>query len=187
MGHQHTFDFLTGSRLLILIDEVGASVEHPSRVRALQGTLRLAKLDFLLRYPEYLYAAIKIVSPSTEKYWRDVQAEPMSKYKMGPFEREYYNVFGMLDSRGFTETVRSGGLLDRERTFFLTRSGRQFIERELGPDPKWREHQDVARVVRQFFGNWSGADLRNFLYEHFPRITATGLDDTIPLNPRDAK
>lgn len=186
MGHDYDFNYLTGARLLILIDEVGAAVEHSARVRVIHGTLKLAKLDFLLRYPEYLYQAVKIVSPSTEKYWNDVRAHPMSKYKMGPFEREYYNVFALLDSRGWTETIRSGGLLSRERSFFLTRLGREFIAAELAHEAKWKEHQEVARVIRQFFGNWTGAELKNFLYQQFPKISATGLDDTIPLNPKEA-
>lgn len=180
MGHQLNYNWLSGCRYLVLICEAGETTNESHGVRVIRGTMKLAKLDFLLRYPEYLTSAVGIISPSQVKYWRDNPTEPMAKYLMGPFEKEMYDVFGILDSRGLTTT--RGHLA--ERSFYITEQGRQFVQQALYKDERYEAYREVAEVVGRFFGRMTGPELKSFLYKHFPDIENTGIDTMIPTTPR---
>ncbi|MGB1586762.1 MAG: hypothetical protein ACPHID_06935 [Thermoplasmatota archaeon] len=176
MGQTDHLRDLHGARFLILLDAAGLPSKRPECSKVIYGTIKFAKLDFFLRCPEYLYAAVRIVDPDTAKTWDDCPTLPMHKYKMGPFEREYYDVFAILESKGLLE-IRA----DKERrgrAFHLTNQGQEAVEKFL-EEPRFQEYHTVAKVISNFFGQWGGNELKDFLYDNFPEVGEARLNQPI--------
>lgn len=184
MGHGHRLTEHHAARFLMLLDSAGEPSPRAGCTKVIYGTIKFAKLDFLLRYPEYLYQAVKIVAPDIVKQWDDVDHLPMSKYKMGPFEREFYDVISHLESRGLVRVTKANSTNARE--FHLTAQGSGAVK-ELLREPLLKEYHAVGCVIRDHFGKWGGSELRDFIYEHFPSVGDAGLNESIKveLQPHD--
>src|SRR5438045_1306548 len=85
------------ARLLILV----AAFTTPTR--GLQGRTKLAKLDFLLRYPAYFSRAMSIRAPSQAFSVSGAEGDidhRMVRYRYGPWDPAYYALLGRLVGRG---------------------------------------------------------------------------------------
>ena len=75
------------ARLLLLI------AAFSRRTRVLEGRTKLAKLDFLLRYPLYFERALHIrrpqLKPSPHLHQPDVESR-MVRYRYGPWDPAYF-------------------------------------------------------------------------------------------------
>ncbi len=86
-------------RLLLLIDAFSNQQE------GLQGRTKLAKLDFLLRYPEFLKRALqaKSVDVGDDEQASFVEPNPieqrMVRYRFGPWDPSYFSLLGSLLGR----------------------------------------------------------------------------------------
>jgi len=100
------------ARLLLLID---AFSRAPSgRPRYLEGRVKLAKLDFLLRYPHHLARVLVDHGASSQEVAAiDVDDAPlearMMRYRYGPWDPSYYAVLGSLIGRGLVEVAPLSG------------------------------------------------------------------------------
>ncbi|TWE13173.1 hypothetical protein [Rudaeicoccus suwonensis] len=99
------------ARVLLLIDGFSRKTTGP---RTLEGRVKLAKLDFLLRYPRYL--ATVLASRGLREADRealDRQDSPlesrMMRYRYGPWDPSYFAVLGSLVGRGLIEVVPAEG------------------------------------------------------------------------------
>src|SRR5690349_10400694 len=92
------------ARLLLLIDAFSAEGEH------LQGRVKLAKLDFLLRYPRFFERAMK--ARGRKRIVTDAEdpaiEERMVRFRYGPWDPAYYSLIGRLLGRGLITTVPGG-------------------------------------------------------------------------------
>jgi hypothetical protein len=93
------------ARLLLLIDAFTQSG------RSVQGRVKLAKLDFLLRYPRFYRRALEVKgkkitdAPAADEL--DIENR-MVRYRYGPWDPAYYALLGSLLGRGLIETVPEG-------------------------------------------------------------------------------
>lgn len=93
------------ARVLLLVAAVAATKGHTAK---LDGLTKLAKLDFLLRYPALAPQVLDRLNESDPRLHlgesdfaapTDVEA-PMTRYKYGPWDDRYYAIIGALIGRG---------------------------------------------------------------------------------------
>ena len=150
------------ARLLLLIE----AFSRGSKV--LEGRTKLAKLDFLLRYPSYCARALQIRCPelvgTTEGPEPDLESR-MVRYRFGPWDPAYYGLLGRLIGKGLVRPAP----FSRGIGYRATDKGRA-IAVAMGGEAAWLDTAERIKLLRQHF-NLSGANLKKFIYEHFPEVT----------------
>lgn len=152
------------ARLLLLLKYAGG------RYARIVGRLRLAKLDFFIRYPSYLSKALG----SESKITTSLEPEsPMIRYKYGPWDQKYYDVFAFLVAKGLVtiSPTKSGD------EFALTTRGQEAVNELQGPD--FDEIINRCRLVYQKFKDFSGSQLKDYIYKTFPEIVSQPLSSEI--------
>jgi len=99
------------SRVLLLIDGFSRKSSGP---RTLEGRVKLAKLDFLLRYPRHLATVLAARGlKDNERLNLINQDSPlesrMMRYRYGPWDPSYFAVLGSLVGRRLIEVVPAEG------------------------------------------------------------------------------
>src|SRR6266496_782011 len=100
------------ARLLLLIDTF--SRKRGGTVRYLEGRVKLAKLDFLLRYPRHLRRVL-LAHGAHEADLTAIDPEEapldarMMRYRYGPWDPAYYALLGSLIGRGLVEVTPLAG------------------------------------------------------------------------------
>lgn len=151
------------ARLLILIE----AFSRGSKV--LEGRTKLAKLDFLLRYPSYFARAFQVRRPALSidmdlSAVQDIETR-MVRYRYGPWDPAYYALLGRLIGKGLIEPIP----FTRGVGYRVTSLGRGLATR-IGEEPMWECTSDRVELLRKHF-NLSGTSLKNFIYENFPEVT----------------
>ncbi|MFI7049114.1 hypothetical protein ACWDR1_35065 [Streptosporangium sandarakinum] len=134
---------------------------------SLSGLTKLAKLDFLLRYP----AMLERLLPDGEASWPAGTAptEPerlavesrMTRYKYGPWDQRYYSILGSLAARGL---ITYG---DSARAEFRVTPQGAAAATALAATPEWAVVADRIRLLKKHF-NKSGSALKNLIYDRLP-------------------
>ena len=157
-------------RLLLLIQAFSGED------RTLEGRTKLAKLDFLLRYPHYLRRALLIrrrtAVPPEELETMDVETR-MVRFRYGPWDPAYFALLGSLIGRGLVVLVPEAHGLG----FRTTEAGRELTTR-IAADPDWAPVAERCALLRQNFDQ-TGTSLKNFIYRHFPEVVAARWGETL--------
>jgi hypothetical protein len=159
------------SRVLLLVDSVAA---EPGHARKLDGLTKLAKLDFLVRYPAFAAVILDGLDEDDERLHvatperltpTDVE-DPMVRYKYGPWDDRYYPVVGALVSRGLLRYVRG-----RQGSVALvsTATGRQLAD-DLRGDEAWRAIADRCQAIAQASAGLTGNALKERIYERLTHL-----------------
>ncbi len=150
------------ARLLLLLCAFGADR------KPLNGLTKLAKLDFLLRYPVFLERLLEADSIDWPEHSAPTDAErleveePMIRYKYGPWDQAYYPILGSLISRGLVKMSTS----QRTRTFALTESGKAAAE-ALAQIDAWRLTVARSTLLSEYF-DLTGNRLKDRIYGELP-------------------
>jgi hypothetical protein len=151
------------ARILLLING------FTTVTKSLEGRTKLAKLDFLLRYPNFMQRALAI---RTSSQIMEVASEEqnniegrMIRYRYGPWDPSYYAILGRLIGKGLVETVPN----QRGLSYRTTERGNQ-LAKALVKEDSWSETSLRIKLLKQNF-NLSGNALKDFIYEHFPEVT----------------
>jgi len=164
------------SRLLLLIKFCGSEIEEGP---AIKGRTKLAKLDFFLRYPFYLNKALQKLGREDlalhleERETRSIEAT-MIRYKYGPWDKKYYDVFAYLMAKGLMAIVPKGGI----DHFALTPEGEAVVEMFLRQDA-YNELVKRCQIIKKALGRRSGASLKEFIYRNFPEIVRQSVGSII--------
>jgi hypothetical protein len=164
------------ARLLLLIDAF--SRKSRGAPRHLEGRIKLAKLDFLLRYPRHLQRVlIAHGARSDEVASIDPGEAPldarMMRYRYGPWDPSYYAVLGSLIGRGLVEVTPLAG--STGFGYRTSAAGAQ-LAADLQADESFMNMTDRLRLLRRYLDK-SGTTLKNYLYE-LPEIAdATWRED----------
>jgi hypothetical protein len=152
------------ARLLLLIDAFS------SPTTTLEGRTKLAKLDFLIRYPAFLRRALRVRNvpadlpdPSPEEY---TIAQRMVRFRYGPWDPAYYALLGSLLGRGLIETIPQV----RYVGFRVTAKGHMLAE-QLAESEAWSDTVARLRLLKRAFPTQGGTFLKDFIYKHFPEVT----------------
>ncbi len=159
------------ARLLLLIDG------FTTRTRGLQGRTKLAKLDFLLRYPGFLDRALMIRAPhardAADNLASDNIENRMIRFRYGPWDPAYFALLGSLIGRGLVEP-RAGS---RGIEYWATSDGVALAERILESAP-WHETVGRIQLLKRHF-DLTGTSLKEFIYKHFPEVTRRAFGATL--------
>lgn len=155
-------------RVLILIAAVaGAQGSN----RKLDGLTKLAKLDFLVRYPAVAPTVIADLDQRdprlhlSEPGGHEVEA-PMIRYRYGPWDDRYYPVIGALVGRGLVRYApgRRGSV-----ALSPTPTGRKLVE-DLIQSNEWKVLGERCQAIAQHAGGLTGARLKGLIYERLPEL-----------------
>lgn len=134
----------------------------------LDGLTKLAKLDFLLRYPAFLDRMLRTDRVRWSQGLEPTESERLAvesrmiRYKYGPWDDRYYPVVGALVGMQLAETSVEGG----RYTLRLTDMGRA-IARQLASDSRWSTVAARAAMLREHY-NVSGNALKERIYRELP-------------------
>jgi hypothetical protein len=160
-------------RLLLLIDAFSNQQE------GLQGRTKLAKLDFLLRYPEFLKRALQAKSVDVGDDAQALFVEPnpieqrMVRYRFGPWDPSYFSLLGSLLGRGLITVVP----YNRGLGYKTTSEGSALANR-VRSDPSWRPLYESTKLLRRHF-NLAGSTLKRFVYDTFPEVGSARWNDPL--------
>lgn len=153
-------------RVLLLVRAVA---EEPGNAGKLDGLTKLAKLDFLVRYPALAPVILDELEESDPDLHIDAAdlrdptavADPMTRYKYGPWDDKYYPVVGALVSRGLLKYARG-----RQGSVALapTAAGRALAD-DLSTDASWQTVNDQCRAVARAAAGLTGNALKVRIYE----------------------
>lgn len=151
------------ARLLLLIDA------FTQANLSLQGRVKLAKLDFLLRYPQFYRRALiakgRKPKESGEEAENNIEGR-MVRYRYGPWDPAYYALLGSLLGRGLIETVPEG----RYTGLRTTKVGHE-LAASIAQAPAWEQTAEHASRLRAAFRTTTGTNIMKFIYENFPEVS----------------
>lgn len=155
-------------RLLILLRCADKRGRTPKPV---EGITKLAKLDFLLRYPVYLERALIHLGKSTADLdllprERTTVETKMIRFRYGPWDGRYRRWLTLLASRGLLTVSLKG----RKIEIGLTEEGR-VLAAELSEETNFVGLAHRGTIVIKTVGDMSGTRLKDFVYEIVPEIT----------------
>ncbi|GBE39843.1 hypothetical protein BMS3Bbin08_02475 [bacterium BMS3Bbin08] len=152
------------ARLLLLISAFSKGD------KCLEGRTKLAKLDFLLRYPSFLCRALEIRGAgkyvlSKIVYEEDIETK-MVRYRYGPWDPAYYALLGrLIGKRLITPIPFKGGI-----GFKVTNKG-LLIAGELSESLGWAEVAERIKMLKSKF-DVTGTTLTKFIYNNFPEVVS---------------
>jgi len=160
-------DNLHLGRLLVLLGAV-----DNGKGKSVEGITKLAKLDFLLRYPNCLERALAAVGKKPElakvdEHERTTIEAKMVRFKYGPWDSRYRRWLGLLVARGLAEVFVSGRTVHAR----LTHKGVE-LSALLKDRSEFGQLAERAGLIARVFGRKSGTGLKEFVYTTFPEITS---------------
>lgn len=156
---------LHASRILLLLD----AFAEGDQAGAIEGMTKLAKLDFLLRYPILLERALEAKERSTrevllEEHERHSVESEMVRYRFGPWDHRYREFLNILIAKELISVSIEG----RKIVIAATEQGRDFA-RKLASDQLFEQYTRRAKLLKRHF-DVPGTHLMQFIYKTFPEI-----------------
>lgn len=164
-------------RVLLLVTAVSDTVEGGS----LDGLGKLAKLDFLVRYPVFASRVLPEVQaddPRSHASASDhaIAGSPVIRYRYGPWDERYYPVVGALVGRGLIEYVP-----DRRGSTTLRPTARgRTLAAEAGTSPAWAAVADRCALVSTHAGDLSGSRIAELIRRGLPEIDTRPHGEAVP-------
>ncbi|MET3462696.1 hypothetical protein [Variovorax atrisoli] len=159
-------DNLHMARLLLLM-----AAHAGDKGRPIEGLTKLAKLDFLLRYPNCLERALTSAGKDPGKaevaeFERTTIESKMVRFRYGPWDHRYRRWVALMSARGLVAVDVKGKTVQ----LWPTTEG-QAMAAALADQEPLEDLATRAKLVAKSFGNRSGTDLKNFMYATFPELT----------------
>lgn len=167
-------DALQLGRLLVLLRAFGGRNGH----QPVQGLTKLAKLDFLLRYPAYLERALAArgvlaQEPKVEDHERNSVEAHMVRYRYGPWDHRYRRFLNTLVGLGLVHVESD----KRTVVIRLSEEGKKAAE-TLARDPAYGTIAARASLLKRHF-DIGATSLMEFIYATFPEVVSLSLGETI--------
>ena len=151
---------LHAARLLLLILLCGTKVKGTKRTR-IDGLTKMAKLDFLVRYPDFFEKLSKQMGHQSVTPLHGVESS-MVRFRYGPWDDRYYHILAYLESRELVKVEKDKSMFKFELTDQGTDIARQFAEKE-----SFSSLSEHMRQVKQLVGGMGGTKLKDLIYEVF--------------------
>jgi len=164
-AHVENSDDFHLSRLLLLLNACGKRSNRP-----VDGIMKLAKLDFLLRYPNCLVRVLetlgnKELADTISDAERNTIEAKMIRFRYGPWDKRYRKWIALLVSRRLVDTYVDG----RTVKVKLTDKGIS-LSTSLAELPEFLEMHARSKLISGAVGAYSASKLKSFVYEVFPEI-----------------
>jgi hypothetical protein len=163
-------------RLLLLLLAVDSNKSQP-----IDGITKLAKLDFLLRYPNCLERALLEIKKNAEPahiqpYERTTIESKMIRFKYGPWDNRYRRWIGLLSARGLIKVEIKG----RTVVLGLTDNGRE-VAVSFSENSAYDDLNIRSQIVYKSFGHMSSSKIKDFIYKVFPELNTMKWGEEIAL------
>lgn len=154
------------ARVLLLVASVARTQGHAGK---LDGLTKLAKLDFLVRYPALAPAVLDRLAPNEERLHlsqedtevpTDVEA-PMTRYKYGPWDDKYYAVIGALVGRGLLRYTRG----QRGSVALAPTADGKRLAAEMASSRQWAPISERCLAIAQASTGLTGNALKDLIYQ----------------------
>lgn len=164
------------ARLLLLLD----AFREADDSGLMQGLTKLAKLDFLLRYPVMLERALEARNRTTrdvkmEDHERHSVESQMVRYRFGPWDHRYRQFLNVLIAKELATVAIDGRTIVIE----ITPEGRS-VARDLAANPLFEPYARRSAVLKRHI-NLNATNLMRFIYKTFPEITNLRANQPIQL------
>ncbi|WP_367388091.1 hypothetical protein [Lewinella sp. LCG006] len=161
-------------RLLILIYEFSKRAKS----KEVEGLTKLAKLDFLLRYPKYLERALlarkaSIKNLKIKEYEKLSVESKMVRYKYGPWDFRYRKFINILIAKGLVYYRQEGKTIK----IGITEKGK-IIGESLSNELAYTDVQERAKLIKTNF-DLGATKLMRFIYDTFPEIGSLSMGTEI--------
>jgi hypothetical protein len=171
VAETENLDDLHLGRLLLLLGSADARKSTPmTKAKAVEGITKLAKLDFLLRYPTVLERALTALGRAASE--AEVQSRErtsieakMVRFRYGPWDARYRRWLGLLTARGLVRLGVQGNTVQ----IGLTDAGRA-LAAQFRADPLFADLSHRADVVLKTVGPMSAVQVKDFVYKVAPEI-----------------
>ena len=141
-------------RLLLLLRKCGTR----NRV---EGLTKLAKLDFLVRYPAFFSRLAAHLQKQVVASTASVEST-MIRYHYGPWDKRYYKVLPFLESRKLLSIYKRGATY----VFELTEDGKKVAD-AVAKRTEFAEQTEQMMKVKELVGKKTGTFLKQLFYEVF--------------------
>lgn len=163
------------ARLLLLLNAFAGDDGNG----AVEGLTKLAKLDFLLRYPVMLDRALKakgrpVRDVRLEDHERQSVESEMVRYRFGPWDHRYREFLNILIAKGLAAVNVEG----RTVVITLTDQGRS-VARRFAEDPMFEPYTRRSTLLKRHF-DMTATNLMRFIYETFPEVVTLRSNEVIP-------
>jgi hypothetical protein len=167
-------DSLHEARLLLLLRHAAAKGDG-----AIDGITKLAKMDFLVRYPVYLERLLTSTLTRPPKiemqaFERDTVESRMIRFRYGPWDPRYRRWIGILVAKGLAETYLEGKTVHVK----LTEAGIRVAE-QLASEESLADLDRRAKQVSRSVGGRSGTWLKDKMYEVVPQLSSMAWGEEI--------
>lgn len=158
-------DFHVG-RLLLLLRAAGGR----TGTKPIAGIMKLAKMDFLLRYPNCLARVLRatggnVADAAIKPHERDTIEAKMVRFRYGPWDERYRRWIGLMVARGLSSTYAKG------RTVYVCLTGRgREVADELGALGEFADLRRRGKLIADSVGAMSATGLKDFVYKQFPEL-----------------
>lgn len=145
----------------------------------IEGMTKLAKLDFLLRYPVMLDRALAAKGKSNrevrlEDHERQSVESQMVRYRFGPWDHRYREFLNALIAKGLVRVSVEG----RKNVVMLSPKGRE-VAGCLVADPTFEPYARRSVVLKRNF-DLTASNLMKFIYDTFPEVITLRSNEAIP-------
>ena len=174
-GTENNDDIHLGRLLLLL------SAANKRSSRSIKGITKLAKMDFLLRYPNCLERALEAENKNSKlaeikSYERTTIESKMVRFKYGPWDARYRRWLSLLASLGLVNIDIKGRTVIIE----LTEKGQNVAE-QFSTDAAYSDINIRSQLIINTFGTMSATRIKDFVYEVFPELETMKWGEDIQL------
>jgi hypothetical protein len=165
-------DEFNEARLLLLLKAAAGKEET---AKPLEGIMKLAKMDFLLRYPNMLVRALNVIGESKKSALvaaaaipeedRDTIEARMIRFRFGPWDPRYRRWLSILVAKQLAIVYREG----RTVKIQLSKKGMALAE-QLAEAEAFQPLAERAKVVNSAVGNMPSSKITAFVYKIAPEI-----------------
>lgn len=151
---------LHAARLLLLILLCGTKNRGTQTAR-IDGLTKMAKLDFLVRYPEFFGRLAKQMGEESRTPLQTIESS-MVRFHYGPWDERYYHILAYLEARELLTVEKDKSAFK----FSLTDLGAN-VARTIAQKESFAQLAEHMREVKKLVGDMGGTKLKDLIYHVF--------------------
>jgi hypothetical protein len=165
-------DEFNEARLMLLLRAAAGAGRSQ---KPLDGIMKLAKMDFLLRYPNMLARALDAIAETKRSASKAAAAIPeedrdtiearMIRFRFGPWDPRYRRWLSILVAKGLAHVYHEG----RTVKILLTEKGKDLAE-QLANTEVFASLAKRAKVVNFAVGGMAPTRITSFVYKIVPEL-----------------
>lgn len=167
--------------ILFYFSDDYTSTEHPEYKKIFKSEVRIQKIDFLIRNPDYLAYELLLIAANEQSKKQEVKqivksiydtAEPqlrrleMERFFFGAYE-DIDDVIAFLKSIGFIgfTSKKSSDLKTIDKQYFVTQYAINKVNSAIIILPALEWYAKRCELIKKYFGNLSGSQLKVSQYQ----------------------